>query len=190
VNVTHQKKKLGLEELRQFRDLLELPVSDAELDEAPFYHPGAGSPEVTYMLERRKELGGSLPARRIKSHIELELPKPSLYAEFHEGMKKGEASTTMVFARLLSKLLRDDGIGNRVVPIIPDEARTFGMDALFSQVGIYSSVDSSTSRSTRARYFTIARARMVRFSKRESTKRVVWRRSLRRALHTLFSLSR
>jgi pyruvate dehydrogenase E1 component len=140
VNVTHQKKKLGLEELRQFRDLLELPVTDTELDDAPFYHPGSGSPEVSYMLERRRELGGSLPARRIKSSVEVELPKPGLYAEFHVGMQKGEASTTMVFARLLSKLLRDDGIGSRVVPIIPDEARTFGMDALFSQVGIYSSV--------------------------------------------------
>jgi pyruvate dehydrogenase E1 component len=140
VNVTHQKKKLGLEELRQFRDLIELPVSDQELDEAPFYHPGASSPEVTYMLERRSELGGSMPARRNSISVPLELPKPGLYAEFLEGMKKGEASTTMVFARLLSKLLRDDGIGTRVVPIIPDEARTFGMDALFSQVGIYSSV--------------------------------------------------
>jgi pyruvate dehydrogenase E1 component len=140
VNVTHQKKKLGLEELRQFRDLLELPVSDQELDTAPFYHPGAESPEVTYMLERRRQLGGSMPARRNQVSVQLELPKSGLYAEFLEGMKKGEASTTMVFARLLSKLLRDDGIGNRVVPIIPDEARTFGMDALFSQVGIYSSV--------------------------------------------------
>ena len=140
VNVTHQKKKLGLEELRQFRDLLELPVSDKELDDAPFYHPGSDSPEVTYMLERRRELGGSMPARRNKVSVPIELPKAHLYGEFFEGMKKGEASTTMVFARLLSKLLRDDGIGNRVVPIIPDEARTFGMDALFSQVGIYSSV--------------------------------------------------
>jgi pyruvate dehydrogenase E1 component len=140
VNVTHQKKKLGLEELRQFRDLLELPVSDQELDEAPFYHPGADSPEVTYMLERRRQLGGSMPARRNQVSVELKLPETGLYSEFFEGMKKGEASTTMVFARLLSKLLRDDGIGNRVVPIIPDEARTFGMDALFSQVGIYSSV--------------------------------------------------
>lgn len=140
VNVTHQKKKLGLEELRQFRDLLELPVSDKELDEAPFYHPGASSPEVTYMLERRRELGGSMPARRKVSSVALTLPKTDLYAEFLEGMKKGEASTTMVFARLLSKLLRDEGVGTRVVPIIPDEARTFGMDALFSQVGIYSSV--------------------------------------------------
>ena len=140
VNVTHQKKKLGLEELRQFRDLLELPVSDAELDDAPFYHPGSGSPEVTYMLERRRELGGSMPARRNRVSVPLDLPKSSLYTEFFEGMKKGDASTTMVFARLLSKLVRDSHIGNRVVPIIPDEARTFGMDALFSQVGIYSSV--------------------------------------------------
>lgn len=140
VNVTHQKKKLGLEELRQFRDLLELPVSDKELDAAPFYHPGSESPEVKYMLERRQELGGSMPARRNNMSVQLTLPEHGLYGEFLEGMKKGEASTTMVFARLLSKLLRDDGIGNRVVPIIPDEARTFGMDALFSQVGIYSSV--------------------------------------------------
>ncbi len=139
-NVTHQKKKLGIEELRQFRDLLELPVSDKDLEGAPFYHPGMESPEVKYMLERRRQLGGSLPSRRVHSEIKLDLPKANLYAEFHEGMKKGEASTTMVFARLLSKLLRDDGVGNRVVPIIPDEARTFGMDALFSQVGIYSSV--------------------------------------------------
>jgi len=140
VNVTHQKKKLGVEELRQFRDLLELPVSDKELETAPFYHPGAHSAEVKYMLERRNALGGSMPARRNQVSVALDLPKSAIYGEFLEGMKKGEASTTMVFARLLSKLLRDDGICKRVVPIIPDEARTFGMDALFSQVGIYSSV--------------------------------------------------
>jgi len=138
VNVTHQKKKLGLEELRQFRDLLELPVRDEELDDAPFYHPGADSPEVRYMLERRRVLGGSLPKRR-NTTVALEMPGPSIYAEFNEGSTKAEASTTMVFARLFAKLLRDPKMGRRVVPIIPDEARTFGMDALFSMVGIYSS---------------------------------------------------
>lgn len=139
VNITHQKKKLGVEELRQFRDLLELPMLDEELDDAPFYHPGPDSPELRYMLERRKVLGGALPRRR-NTTVALELPKTDLYEEFHEGMSKGEASTTMVFARLFAKLLRDSKIGRRIVPIIPDEARTFGMDALFSMVGIYSSL--------------------------------------------------
>jgi pyruvate dehydrogenase E1 component len=138
VNVTHQKKKLGVEELRQFRDLLELPVSDEQLEQAPFYHPGPDSPEVRYMLERRKVLGGSLPRRRTTS-VALELPKSEIYEEFQAGTK-ADASTTMVFARLLAKLLRDPKIGRRIVPIVPDEARTFGMDALFSMVGIYSSL--------------------------------------------------
>jgi pyruvate dehydrogenase E1 component len=139
VNVTHQKKKLQLEELRSFRDLLELPISDDKLDEAPFFHPGMDSPEVQYVMERRRELGGPLPKRRTQVSVPLELPPDSVFDEFYRGMDKGQASTTMVFARLLSKLLRDKTIGKRVVPIIPDEARTFGMDALFSQVGIYAS---------------------------------------------------
>jgi pyruvate dehydrogenase E1 component len=139
-NVTHQKKKLEKNELKAFRDLLHLPVPDEKLDESPFYHPGMDSPEVEYLLERRNALGGAIPKRRGHSQIKLDLPAQGLYDEFYQGMEKGEASTTMVFARLLSKLLRDKGIGKRIVPIIPDEARTFGMDALFSQVGIYSSV--------------------------------------------------
>ena len=139
VNVTHQKKKLELEELRQFRDLLELPIADDKLDKAPFYHPGMNSPELEYLRERREQLGGVLPKRRTTVSVGLELPAESVFEEFYRGMEKGQASTTMVFARLLSKLLRDKNIGKRVVPIIPDEARTFGMDALFSQVGIYSS---------------------------------------------------
>ena len=138
-NITHQKKMMDREELRTFRDLLELPVPDDKLDEAPFYHPGEQSPEVEYMLERRRQLGGCVPTRRMQAQVQLELPPPSTFDEFREGMDKGEASTTMVFARLLSKLLRDKNIGKRIVPIVPDEARTFGMDALFSQVGIYSS---------------------------------------------------
>ncbi len=138
-NVTHQKKKLELEELKRFRDLLELPVSDEQIGEAPFYHPGPNSEEVQYLIERRRALGGPLPKRRNHAQVPVELPGGDLFGEFYAGMKSGEASTTMVFTRLLSKLLRDKHIGRRVVPIIPDEGRTFGMDALFGQVGIYSS---------------------------------------------------
>jgi pyruvate dehydrogenase E1 component len=138
-NVTHQKKKLELDELKAFRDLLHLPVPDAKLEEAPFYHPGPDSEEVQYLLERRAALGGCVPKRRSRTQVRLDLPGDDLYAEFLKGTEQ-EASTTMVFARLLSKLLRDKKVGRRVVPIIPDEARTFGMDALFSQVGIYSAV--------------------------------------------------
>jgi pyruvate dehydrogenase E1 component len=138
-NVTHQKKKLEALELKRFRDVLELPVPDDKIADAPFYHPGPNSEEVQYLRERRRALGGSLPKRRTTTQVPVDLPKEDLYAEFHAGMKAGEASTTMVFTRLLSKLLRDKAIGRRIVPIIPDEGRTFGMDALFSQVGIYSS---------------------------------------------------
>lgn len=137
VNVTHQKKTMDENELRAFRDRLEIPVSDAEVKNAPFYHPGKDSPEFKYIEERRRELGGYLPSRRKSFHVPLELPEGKFYEEFQQGMDKGEASSTMVFARLLAKLIRDKKIGRRVVPIIPDEARTFGLDALFGQVGIY-----------------------------------------------------
>ncbi|MBX3184028.1 MAG: pyruvate dehydrogenase (acetyl-transferring), homodimeric type [Polyangiaceae bacterium] len=138
-NVTHQKKKMELSELAAFRDLLDLPVADDKLSEAPFVHPGMNSPEVQYMLERRRALGGVIPKRKGHAAVPASLPDASFYAEFDAGMSKGEASTTMVFARLLASLIRDKQIGRRVVPIIPDEARTFGLDVLFSQVGIYSS---------------------------------------------------
>jgi pyruvate dehydrogenase E1 component len=139
-NSTHQKKEMDLDELKKFRDQLELPIPDDRLSEVPpFYHPGMDSPEVEYMLERRRALGGPTPRRVGTPPTKLTLPPSKTYEEFKAGMAKGEASTTMVFTRLLSKLMRDKGIGRRVVPIVPDEARTFGMDALFSQVGIYSS---------------------------------------------------
>ncbi|MBM4363052.1 MAG: pyruvate dehydrogenase (acetyl-transferring), homodimeric type, partial [Deltaproteobacteria bacterium] len=138
-NATHQKKKLELEELKRFRDALELPVPDAQIAEAPFYHPGPNSEEVQYLVECRRRLGGPLPRRRGHAQVTLEVPRGDLFGEFHTGMKSGEASTTMAFTRLLSKLLRDPALGRRIVPIVPDEGRTFGMDALFSQVGIYSS---------------------------------------------------
>lgn len=138
-NVTHQKKMMQLAELKSFRDLLELPVPDDKLVEAPFYHPGKDSPEVKYMMERRAALGGGVPQRRPLQRPRLDLPDHEFYGEFYAGMEQGEASTTMVFARVLSKLMRHQGVGKRVVPIIPDEARTFGLDVLFAQYGIYTS---------------------------------------------------
>ena len=139
VNSTHQKKKMDGEELKEFRDRLQIPVSDAELKDKvpPFFHPGENSPEFQYCMERRRALGGCLPQRRSKIDVPLGLPDQKFYDEYEQGMAKGEGSTTMVFSRIVAKLLRDKKVGKRVVPIIPDEARTFGMDALFSQVGIY-----------------------------------------------------
>ncbi|MBN1824990.1 MAG: pyruvate dehydrogenase (acetyl-transferring), homodimeric type [Candidatus Eisenbacteria bacterium] len=137
-NVTHQLKKLNVEQLRAFRDKLELPIPDDELEKTPpYYHPGEESEEVRYLKERRRALGGSLPARRISSEA-LPAPEEKLFAEFGAGTPEGqEVSTTMAFARILRALVRDEKIGKRIVPIVPDEARTFGLDALFKEVGIY-----------------------------------------------------
>ena len=136
-NVTHQAKKLSDEELKVFRDRLELPISDKDIREGvpPLYHPGRDSDEVQYMLARRHALGGSLPERRVGPQT-LELPKPDLYEEFSAGTDQ-KVATTMAMVRLIRKLLRDKKIGHRVVPIIPDEARTFGMESLFPDFKIY-----------------------------------------------------
>jgi len=136
-NVTHSRKKFETRELTAFRDVLGVPIEDKDLADPPYYHPGENSLEVKYLKERRRELGGSLPERRVQVDVPIELAAPELYNEFYKGMEKGEASTTMVFGRLLSVLIRDKKLGKRVVPIVPDEARTFGMEGLFSQVGIY-----------------------------------------------------
>ncbi|MEJ2145172.1 MAG: pyruvate dehydrogenase (acetyl-transferring), homodimeric type [Acidobacteriota bacterium] len=137
-NITHQQKKLNEEELRNFRDRFGIPISDDEVSEAPFYRPPEDSPEMKYLKERRKRLGGSLPSRAV--HVEpIKTPPEELFSEFYSGTGGREVSTTMVLVRLLAKLLRDRDIGKLIVPIIPDEARTFGLEALFSQVGIYSS---------------------------------------------------
>ncbi len=134
-NITHQAKKLSEAELRIFRDRLELPIPDAKIKDAPYYHPGPDSEEVEYLRERRKALGGSLPRRIVRSQP---LPKPAaaIDAEFANGSETA-VSTTMVFTRILRNLIRDKTLGPRIVPIIPDEARTFGMDPLFKEVGIY-----------------------------------------------------
>ncbi|HYO43642.1 MAG TPA: pyruvate dehydrogenase (acetyl-transferring), homodimeric type [Candidatus Limnocylindrales bacterium] len=134
-NFTHQAKKLREDELRVFRDRLELPIPDEQLSEAPYYHPGSGSDEVAYLIERRAALGGSVPRRVVRAKP-LPPPVPEVDAEFAGGSAT-EVSTTMVFARILRNLIRDPELGRRIVPIIPDEARTFGLDPLFKEVGIY-----------------------------------------------------
>ncbi|HVE92973.1 MAG TPA: pyruvate dehydrogenase (acetyl-transferring), homodimeric type [Actinomycetota bacterium] len=137
-NVTHQAKKMTATDLRKFRDRLGLPISDKQLEDLPYHHPGADSELVEYMRWRRQELGGSVP-RRVVRYDTPALPAPAAYDEFKAGTEdKGlEASTTVAFVRLLRKLLRDPNIGRRIVPIIPDEARTFGMESLFKECKIY-----------------------------------------------------
>jgi len=134
-NVTHQAKKLTADELKIFRDRLELPIPDDKLKDAPYYHPGPDAPEIQYMLERRAALGGVVPKRKVVAKP-LAAPKDDSFSEFFAGSDR-PASTTMAFSRLVRNLVRDPQIGRRIVPIIPDEARTFGMDPLFKEVGIY-----------------------------------------------------
>src|SRR4029077_19716247 len=137
-NITHQAKKMSFEELKIFRDRLQLPIADDKLtDDPPYYPPGPDSPEVQYMVERRRALGGFVPRRVVRAKP-LAQPDAAAFAEFPKGSGTAAASTTMAFTRLLRNLLRDKNVGKRVVPIIPDEARTFGMDPLFKEVGIYS----------------------------------------------------
>jgi len=137
-NITHQQKKLNEKELREFRARFGVPIPDEAIAEMPFYRPANDSPEMVYLQARRKALGGYLP-RRVVSTESLAIPPRDYFSEFFKGSGQAAASTTMGFVRLLALLLRNKTIGKRIVPIIPDEARTFGLDALFREVGIYSS---------------------------------------------------
>jgi pyruvate dehydrogenase E1 component len=139
-NATHQMKKLSLADLKQFRDEQRIPISDAALEEnpylPPYYHPGENDPAIQYMRERRRALGGALPSRRTTSKP-LVLPGDKVYETIRKGSGKQEVATTMAFVRLLRELVKDKEIGGRFVPIIPDEARTFGMDSMFPTQKIY-----------------------------------------------------
>ncbi|MGP5218623.1 pyruvate dehydrogenase (acetyl-transferring), homodimeric type [Arthrobacter rhombi] len=139
-NATHQMKKLTADNLKAFRDLLRIPITDEQLEadpySPPYYHPGMDAPEIKYMMERRAALGGAVPERRTK-HEELHLPDDKSYEVAKRGSGKQQAATTMAFVRLLKDLMRDKKFGNRVVPIVPDESRTFGMDAFFPTAKIY-----------------------------------------------------
>ena len=139
-NATHQMKKLTLENLKDFRDAMQIPVTDAVLEAdpylPPYYHPGENDPAIQYLLERRHALGGFVPERRNR-YTQLNLPDDSAYEVAKRGSGKQEIATTMAFARLLKDLFKSKDFGHRIVPIIPDEARTFGMDAYFPTAKIY-----------------------------------------------------
>ncbi|MFD3444574.1 pyruvate dehydrogenase (acetyl-transferring), homodimeric type [Microbacteriaceae bacterium 4G12] len=139
-NATHQMKKLTLDNLKQFRDEMRIPITDAQLEEnpyqPPYYHPGENDEAIQYLHERRRALGGYSPERRT-THTALSLPDDSAYAIMKKGSGTQEIATTMAFVRLLKDLTRAKGFGNRIVPIIPDEARTFGIDAFFPTAKIY-----------------------------------------------------
>ncbi|MHB8973064.1 MAG: pyruvate dehydrogenase (acetyl-transferring), homodimeric type [Pirellulaceae bacterium] len=138
-NITHQQKKLNEEEMLHFRDRFRIPLSDEEVRQAPFYRSAPDSPELAYIHDRRRLLGGYLPQRRNVAP-DLPMPESALWDEFRTGSGERAVSTTMALVRILTKLLKDKQIGRHIVPIVPDEARTFGMEALFRQCGIYSHV--------------------------------------------------
>lgn len=139
-NATHQMKKMTLEDLKGFRDSLQIPISDAQLEDnpylPPYYHPGEDDPAIQYLRERRSKLGGAVPDRRHASSA-LKLPEEKAYSAAKKGSGKQEIATTMAFVRILKDLMRDKEFGKHVVPIIPDEARTFGMDSFFPTSKIY-----------------------------------------------------
>ncbi|MGE0622736.1 MAG: pyruvate dehydrogenase (acetyl-transferring), homodimeric type [Pseudomonadales bacterium] len=137
-NDTHQVKKLNLDELKHFRDRFDIPLTDSELENLPFYRPADDSPEMKYLKAARERLGGGLPKRVVAADV-LKVPPLTTFKAQLEGTGERENSTTMAFVRFLATLLRDKSIGPRVVPIVPDEARTFGMEGMFRQLGIYSS---------------------------------------------------
>ncbi len=139
INKTHQMKKLDLESLKDFRDRFDMPFTDEQLEEVPYYRPAEDSAELRYMKEQRDKLGGYMPVRRQKASQQLTIPGLDVFANFLEGSGDREISTTMAFVHMMSTLIKDKQIGERVVPIVPDEARTFGMEGLFRQLGIYSS---------------------------------------------------
>ncbi len=138
-NVTHQQKKLNDDELLRFRDRFDIPLSDKEVVEAPLYRPDPDSREMQYLQDRRRALGGYLPQRRV-ANCSMTAPSEKVFREFHEGTGDRPASTTMAFVRMLNKIMRDETLGRYIVPIVPDEARTFGMETFFRQFGIYSHV--------------------------------------------------
>ena len=137
INSAHQQKKMGEASLKGFRDRFNIPVTDEQLNDLPFYKPADDSPEMQYLHERRQALGGYLPIRK-ETEERLEIPTLDTFAPMLKDTGEREMSTTMAFVRILSMMLRDKNIKDRLVPIIPDEARTFGMEGLFRQIGIYS----------------------------------------------------
>jgi pyruvate dehydrogenase E1 component len=136
-NITHSQKKLNEAELKEFRTRFNVPFSDADVTEAPFYRPPDDSPEIRYLKERRAQLGGHLPQRKVLSHP-VACQTEEVFRDYYEGSGDREVATTMMMVHLIGKLMREEEFGKFIVPIVPDEARTFGMESLFRQAGIYS----------------------------------------------------
>ncbi|QDF28862.1 pyruvate dehydrogenase (acetyl-transferring), homodimeric type [Halarcobacter anaerophilus] len=137
-NIAHQVKKVDIASLRQFRDRFDIPISDEDLEKFPYYKPAEDSEEMKYLKQKRAELGGFVPQRRTKFSDKLEIPALSAFDAVLKGSQDREISTTMAFVRVLNVLVKDKSIGKKIVPIVPDEARTFGMEGMFRQIGIYS----------------------------------------------------
>ena len=135
--MSHHKKFLDNSDCQYFRDLLEIPFTDAELDDMPYYKPPVDSPEIQYLKQQREKLGGFIPKRN-STYSGFQMPEKEVFSEFDKGTpKEQEVSPTMAFVRLLRILMKDEKIGDLIVPIVPDEARTFGMEALFTEFKIY-----------------------------------------------------
>ena len=137
-NTTHQVKKLSMDNIKSFRDKFNIPVTDSEIEKLPYVRPPDDSPEIQYLKKTREDLGGFIPRRRTASEV-LKMPDNKIFEKLYESSGDRKISTTMAIVRIITELLKDSGVGERIVPIVPDEARTFGMEALFRQVGIYSS---------------------------------------------------
>ena len=137
-NTTHQVKKLSMDNIKSFRDKFNIPVTDSEIEKLPYVRPPDDSPEIQYLKKTREDLGGFIPRRRTTSEV-LKMPNNKIFEKLYESSGDRKISTTMAIVRIITELLKDSGVGERIVPIVPDEARTFGMEALFRQVGIYSS---------------------------------------------------
>ena len=137
-NTTHQVKKLSMDNIKSFRDKFNIPVTDSEIEKLPYVRPPDDSPEIQYLKKTREDLGGFIPRRRTTSEV-LTMPDNKIFEKLYESSGDRKISTTMAIVRIITELLKDSGVGERIVPIVPDEARTFGMEALFRQVGIYSS---------------------------------------------------
>ncbi len=138
LNITHQQKKMNVEELKKFRDRFNIPINDDEIGDVPFYRPAADSSEMKFLAQCRENLGGSLPSRRPKASENLSVPSLEALDKALESSGDREISSTMAFVRILNMLVKDKTIGQRIVPIVPDECRTFGMEGMFRQLGIYS----------------------------------------------------
>ncbi|TKB47072.1 pyruvate dehydrogenase (acetyl-transferring), homodimeric type [Thalassotalea mangrovi] len=137
LNIAHQVKKMGMDAVKHYRDRFNVPIADGDLENLPYFRFPEDSPEMQYMLERRQALGGFTPARREKDDEDIVVPELKAFDAVLKGSGERTISTTMAFVRVLNSIIKDKKVGKRVVPIIPDEARTFGMEGLFRQVGIY-----------------------------------------------------